>query len=210
MGITQKYINSATFVEVAHCFPSETFPAHHVDTIRRATERLLNELGVEYCISHWEFILTEDGRIALVEAQLRPAGDWIMNLVLNATDRNPYLVLFDALKGASSQAPDFPSKRVACVFFPLPHADARGKLSIICELEARELRGKALFIDDELLASHSWEHQVRWHSRYVAVLTEGLSFDECKSKCDAIVSQLQVLCCDDSGVGYRISMELAI
>jgi hypothetical protein len=210
MGITQKYINPETFVEVAHCFPSPTFPERLRDTLVQVTSRLLDELGVEFCISHWEYIVTEDERIALVEAQLRPAGDFIMNLVSIATDSNPYRVFLDALKSKDGLPIGFSKKRLSAVFFPLPDREIRGAFSLVCQGEAAALCGKRLFIDDELPNARAWKRQAEWHSRYLAILTDGATFDEAKAKCQQILSEIFVTPQDSDENTDPIRLTLAL
>jgi hypothetical protein len=210
VGVTQKYIKPETFVEVAHCFPSETFPSKLRDTLQRVTTQLLDELGVEFCISHWEYIVTEDGKLALVEAQLRPAGDWIMNLVSIATDCNPYRILFDAIKSNDRPRPEFSVKRVAAVFFALPDREIGGSFSLVCREQMRSVRGKDFFVDNELANARVWRKQVQWHSRYLAVITEGKNFGEARIKSERILSQMTLAPRGSSAEADQIHLRLAL
>lgn len=209
IGITQKYINPSNFVEIAHCFPSEAFPKDLIGAVQSATSKLLEDLDVRLCISHWEYVVTEDGRLALVEAQLRPGGDWIMNLITEATDRNPYSVLLSFLGKNASEPPRFSKKRVAAVFFPLPEREIRGQFSIVCEPEAQALRGMSLFIDDELSEVSKWQAEAQWHSRFVTVISTGADFEECKAHCELILSRISIVCRNDSQALEEIRLVLA-
>jgi len=213
LGITQKYIHPETFVEVAHCFPSETFPETLVDEVREVTALLLNQLQVDFGISHWEYIVCEDGRLALVEAQLRPAGDRIMDLVLRATDSCPYVALFSALlNDKSSEIPQFSPKRKAAVFFPQPERQVAGKLSIVhddkCEVSHW---GQSCFIEADIQNAHlRWGGQVFWHSRLVSIITTGETFKEAKQECEAMLPYIQVHCKTDEGNEETVPLILPI
>ena len=213
LGITQKYIHPETFVEVAHCFPSETFPQELVDTVQHVTASLLDELQVEFGISHWEFIVCEDGRLALVEAQLRPAGDRIMDLVFRATDRNPYHMLFSALvERGPFELPAFCARQKAAVFFPQPEYQASGKFSIIERTDSTaSLAGRAYFVEPELEKDRlRWGGKVLWHSRLMSIVTEGETFEEAKRKCEAMLPLLQLHCQTESGKCEDIPLVLPI
>jgi hypothetical protein len=211
MGITQKYINPDTFVEAAHCFPSETFPNDLHGTLYSATSALLNHLHVQFCISHWEYIVTTDQRLALVEAQLRPAGDHIMELVSRATGRNPYRALFDLLGKTKDHAlPNFPADGVAAIFFPHPKQPVLGKFSVVCGDKARALWDRNIFIDPNLTNASRWSKNIEWYSRYLAVIVEGSTFEIAKQKCENILTDLRVDCALDSGEVQHVHLGLPI
>ena len=192
IGITQKYINAESFVEVAHCFPSESFPTQLVDTVREVTSVLLKELGVEFAISHWEYIVTDDDRLALVEAQLRPAGDRIMDLVRRATDIDPYIALFDALNiHKNSKVPNFVNQRSAAVFFPRPDRLVAGNLSII--QEAQFDKDSSWFVGVDLATASAWGPDIQWYSKHLAVITVGADFSAAHEQCKEFLGSLKVV-----------------
>src|SRR5437016_6367441 len=96
VGITQKWV-APNFLETGHLFPAESIPGRLKPVLERAMKRLLEQLGVRYGVSHWEFIITPDERIALVEGHLRPAGGRIMELIEYSTGRSPVAALCEAL-----------------------------------------------------------------------------------------------------------------
>jgi hypothetical protein len=209
MGITQKYINPGNFVEIGHCFPSETFPRDLFEVVRVATAQLLDQLDVRLCISHWEYIVTDDGRLALVEAQLRPGGDCIMNLITEATGRNPYRALFEIFRTDVFDPPEFPQQRLAAVFFPVPTREIRGKFSIVCEAEAEAQCGTRLFIDDEVYEASKWRSEVQWHSRFVGLISTGADFNECKVKSELVLRKVTVVCRNNGHDPEEIRLVLA-
>lgn len=209
LGMTQKYINQETFVEVAHCFPSETFPTQLLDTVQEVTADLLDQLEVEFCISHWEYIVTDDERLALVEAQLRPAGDRIIDLVWRATDCNPYHVLFGALRGDESFVlPPFSVRRKAAVFFPQPERLVRGKLSLVRDTHTDKMFEGSLFLGSDFASASVWGSQPQWYSKHVALLAEGQTFESARKQCEKMLSFLRVRCQLPSGEEERVCLSL--
>jgi hypothetical protein len=211
IGITQKYIDPTTFVEVAHCFPSETFPKELLGTVRQATTDLLNQLGVHFCLSHWEYIVTRDERIALVEAQLRPAGDRIIDLIRRATDCDPYRALFEALmSGDDASPPDFTARRVAAIFFARPEKEISGKFSIVSTVDISDLLGKTVFLEKDIESASGWAQRSEWNSRYVDIMTEAPDFDSAKQKCKEVLADLRIYHSLQSGDGELVSLVLAL
>lgn len=209
IGVTQKYVDPKTFVEVAHCFPSQDFPDDLRPALIEATSSLLDELKVQFCISHWEYIVTDDNRLALVEAQLRPAGDNIMELVTLATGRNPYLALFDILRDAGNRRPPtFVPNRTAVVFFPMPVEDIRGTMSLVSDhnLDSK-MRGN-LQVRSDLGAAARWGTQCTWNSRFLRIISEGDSYQSARESCEKLLSELTILCSDGLSEPRRVGLRL--
>jgi hypothetical protein len=193
IGITQKYINQYTFVEVCHCFPGTTFPNTLHKPLEQATISLLDYLGVQFSISHWEYIVTDDGRLALVEAQLRPAGDHIMLLILRSTGSDAYRAFFQSLKQQSNCfLPEFKAQQFAASFFPVPERSVLGSFSVDCEEALVNLKEWSLFISEEVAEATSWDHTINWRSRYVSVVTTGATFESAQQACEQILSHVTI------------------
>lgn len=192
VGVTQKYICPLTFVEIAHSFPSESFPSALISPLEAITAFLLDELGVRHCISHWEYIITTSGQLALVEAQLRPAGDYITTLIERATGENPYAALFTSLRQHRQDfVPRFMPKRIATVFFPSPTEHIEGAFKIVCD-EPSMLGGNVIIVDDAVEAATGWEVDHKWNSRFLVAFADGPSFEENARQCRSNMRMLKV------------------
>jgi biotin carboxylase len=87
-GITEKFIDSASFVETGHIFPA----ALSQDTATQITDyvaRALTVLGVNNTAAHTEIMLTATGP-RIIETHTRVGGDWIPTLVSEVTGIDLY------------------------------------------------------------------------------------------------------------------------
>ena len=208
LGVTEKY-TAGSFIEFAHCFASSSFPETLRESLANAIRSLLDHLGVEQCISHWEFIVTPDARLALVEAQLRPAGDRIMTLIQRSTGLSPYRALFANLLGEEIGQTQFRPKRCAAVFFPQPHRKVSGKLSI-CVDQNDSIVGDCIVIDHVGIGEiDSWGGGIEWDGKYLAVLTEGMNLDEARKRCENVLHNVR-LCGELSGSRSESSFRLPV
>ena len=98
LGIAEKTIHPSTFIETGHIFPSPSFPKDLVEILEATTTALLDELQVQNTLSNWEYIVTPDNCLVMVEGQLRPSGDHVMELMENAYTVSPYTMLCKAFK----------------------------------------------------------------------------------------------------------------
>jgi len=180
IGVTEKNATQDSFVEVGHFFPSASFPPELLDTACSATEALLTALGVRAAITHWEYIVTPDGRIALVEGQVRPAGDHIMDLVALAGCGSPYEALFAAFrdKGTPAKAPSFHPLRTAGVFFPQPDSRVNGTISLVGS-KAPNTNDCCVLLETPAGDPVIWGGPtVSWDARHVAVIATGHTCDD--------------------------------
>ncbi len=209
LGITQKYIDHETHVEVAHCYPSHTFPPELVPSLTAAVGCLLGELRVGCAISHWEFIVTPDRRLALVEGQLRPAGDNIMELVRLASGSDPYHLLFAALRGQSvSIAARQSGAPVATVHFPRPASEIHAPLVLSSSHPAGASRSDSLIVSPDLATARRWGCDSDWGDRHIAVITSGPNFEAARRACEEIVANLALEGCDASGQRMMCALRL--
>jgi hypothetical protein len=200
LGITQKYIDNETHVEVAHCHPSHSFPPELVPVLVTAVRSLLSELRVGCTISHWEFIVTPDRRLALVEGQLRPAGDNIMELVRLSSGFDPYELLFTALRGhIVSIASRQDSSTVATVHFLRPECEIHAPLVLSSSHPGSALGSESLIVSPDFAAASRWGCDSDWGNRYIGVITAGPNFDAARKSCEKIVEGLTLKGCDAFG-----------
>ena len=185
VGITQKWIAS-NFIETGQLFPAESFPEHLRPALERAVQQLLDQLEVGYCVSHWEFIITPDERIALVEGHLRPAGDRIMELVEHSTGRSPTAALCEAL---AEQKVDFTfAPGNSCgIFWLLPETPLTNVTEVTVNRDVTDALSKDLYVSEEgIKATPSWSQASDWLTRFAHVMTTGKNFDEVLSRCSEV------------------------
>ncbi|MEY9877481.1 biotin carboxylase [Streptacidiphilus sp. MAP12-33] len=83
VGITGKYSDPRTYVELGHVTPAE-LPAGQREEIEDHLVRVLDALGVEFGPTHTEIVLTEQGP-RLIETHVRMGGDRIPELTRDVT-----------------------------------------------------------------------------------------------------------------------------
>jgi hypothetical protein len=127
-----------------------------IDSVRK----MLSTLKVNCAISHWEFIVTSDDRLALVETQLRPAGDAIPSLIDIATGVCPYRSLFQlSLNHAFVNEALFAPKQAAFVAFLHPESLAAGR-ELRIQTKAPLPAGCSLRLSDDLQTLTRWEPEL--------------------------------------------------
>ncbi|MBD9357367.1 ATP-grasp domain-containing protein [Methylomonas albis] len=213
IGITQKYIDRETHVEVAHHHPSESFPPSLLANLEASIKRLLHDLKINCSISHWEFIVTTEDKLALVEGQLRPAGDQIMELIRLATGVDPYVRLFDAMFSCnnhehSRQIPLTRSNIVAAVHFPKPSSNIFGPMQLDLGALTKDASDHSVTVSRDFFSANLWSSDSNWSQRYVAVLTVGDSYQSAYDQCLTLVSQLRLIGFNDEGAELVAGMQL--
>lgn len=164
LATSQKQLDPNTYIEVGHTVPAKDIPATFLEMAEAVTVQMLERLGVRQCISNWEFIATPDDRIALIEGQLRPSGDRLMQLIQLATGINPFSALLvcehaPADAGTASIRWLGPKDILrAGEHFTIPHLPT----------------GWQAIIDQAgLLANPAWPGPIDWYNRHVAIIGKG-------------------------------------
>lgn len=161
LATAEKQLDPDTYIEVGHTVPAVSIPQRYIDVAEAATVQMLEQLQVQHCISNWEFIVTPENKIALVEGQLRPSGDSLMKLIKLATGINPFAALLHGNIAATHH-------RTACIKWLGPNdlELVDGKYTIP-KLPA----GWEVLIDlSALHANPNWKGPVDWYNRHVAVV----------------------------------------
>jgi len=189
VGITQKWVGP-NFIESGQFFPSESFPERLRPALERAIHQLLEHLEVSYAVSHWEFIITPDERIALVEGHLRPAGGRIMELIVQSTGQSPTSALFEAL---AQRKVDFSfAPRTSCgLFWMIPEVP----LTEVTELKVNhDVTGalcKDLYIHQQgIIATPNWAQATDWLMRLAHVLATGDNLDVVIERCRTVAQSV--------------------
>ena len=189
IGITQKW-TGPNFIETGQLFPAESFPERLRPALERAINELLDQLQVRYCVSHWEFIITTDERIALVEGHLRPAGDRIMELIEYSTGRSPVAALCEALAGRKKNFSFVP--RVSCgIFWMVPETPVEEVTQIEVERAVTDALCEDLYLNHRgIMATPSWSHATDWMARFAHVLATGSNLRSIKNCCRDVAASV--------------------
>jgi hypothetical protein len=208
VGVTQKWLGP-NFIETGQLFPAESFPERLRPALERAVQQLLMQLDVRYCVSHWEFIITPDERLALVEGHLRPAGDRIMELVEHSTARSPTGALCEAL---AQREVDFTfAPHTSCgIFWMVPETPLAEVTEVTVDHEVTDALCKDLYVNSEgIIATTNWTEASDWLTRFAHVLVTGDNLDSVLSRCRKI-AQSVTLSGNTSNTPRSTSLKLAM
>lgn len=170
LGIAEKQIDSHTFVETAHLYPSPSFPHGLKETLHRCVTDLMTDMQVQHTISNWEFIVTPDNRLAMVEGQLRPSGDHVMELIELASLHSPFSLFFRSLDLQALPVDGFPCINSSIICWPRP-AEPLQRVSHI-SVPSKLPKGLALHVDQPaLMAARNWAGPATWYDRHLAVVS---------------------------------------
>jgi hypothetical protein len=208
IGVTQKW-TGPNFMEIGHLFPAESLPVQLKFMVENAVVSLLQELKVRYAVSHWEFIVTNDERIALVEGHLRPAGGRIMELVEHSTGHSPTAALCMAMADGT-QSFLFHSGSSCGLFWLVPQTPLTRVTEVIYNVIAAVPAIKDVYINEEgIKATPNWSHASDWTTRFVHVLTTGSNLAEITGYCRRVANEI-VLSGERDGVPATTRLKLAI
>lgn len=182
VGVTQKWTGPG-FIESAHLFPAESFPARLRGVLEQAISALMEQLGVRYGVSHWEFIVTPGERIALVEGHLRPAGGRIVELVQHSTGVSPVAALSDALAQRKANF-SFVPRRFCGLFWMVPRVPLAEVSEIKIEDTAINGLCQDLFVNQAgIKATPNWSRATDWRRRFAHVIAIGESLESIQTCC---------------------------
>lgn len=168
IGVSEKLLHPETYIELGHQFPQNSLSEKQVGWLSKITVDLVAELGVNYGISNWEFIVTPKDRIALVEGQLRPSGDFLMSIIERSTGINPIGALVDKFSG-DDIAVDFNPYETTFVRWLVPDRE------ISIDYIAADSSDKAqLYYDiDELRKLKECRRIDSWYDRHIVIIVDG-------------------------------------
>lgn len=161
-GIVDKLQAPAIHSELGHILPAISFPNDLEGQVEQALSILLSRLDVTLGLSSWDFKLTRNGRIALIEGHMRPSGNHIPRLFFEVFKRDLYEWLLD---------PDFyaatpkRSSTVAGVLFPFPVKP----LTQVVEVESDQASAECV-VDRRLFTVRNWQGALDGSRAYVAMI----------------------------------------
>jgi hypothetical protein len=207
VGVVQKWTDQ-NFIETGHLFPAESFPAHLKPVLERTMVTLLQQLGVRYGVSHWEFIVTRDDRIALVEGHLRPAGDRIMELIGYSTGKSPTAALCEALALRTGNF-SFKPAISAGIFWMVPEIPqeriTKIEIDPVVDMICRDLYVNT----DGIRHSAHWSHAIDWMTRFAHVIATGADAHQIQDRCRCVTQAIS-LCGITDGTPMTTHLRLAI
>lgn len=142
IGITKKYKTELEkgFDEIAHIFPAFDIEDDDWHVIIDTLDKAHSALGLDYCVTHAEFIINLSGKVIMVELGARIAGDFIPRLVemscgISEAEIGIKLCLGMGFEHVSTCRKV--NEYFAVVFFPVPESAFNKKLKYwsIPELE---------------------------------------------------------------------------
>lgn len=208
VGVTQKWLG-LNFIESGQFFPSESFPQRLRPALENAINQLLDQLEVSYAVSHWEFIVTPDERIALVEGHLRPAGGRIMELVGQSTGSSPTSILFQAL---AQRDVDFSfTPRTSCgLFWMVPETPLTEVTEVKLDHDETDADVRDLYVHQQgIMATPNWTQATDWLMRLAHVLATGDNLDAVIERSRS-VAQSVILSGNTNGTPASTPLKLAI
>ncbi len=189
VGVTQKW-TGPNFIETGHLFPAESLPAGLESAVETSMRELLVALNVNYGVSHWEFIVTPDERIALVEGHLRAAGDRIMELIQHSTGRAPTGPLLKALAGREADF-SFRPHRSAGIFWMVPQTPLAEVTDIQVGAAAQQPDCHDVHLrHDRIKAKANWSHAEDWTVRLAHVMATGENLESILGTCRRVAEDI--------------------
>jgi len=198
LGITDKFRSGAHFGELGHVFPSVTFPPALLSTVENTLCMVLDILEVLNAITTWDIIVTADGAIGLVEGQLRPSGNHVMELYDRVSPINP----FHTLLGVPRQRN--PNNVLGIVLFPLPVTPVFRVERIDVPTDARV----HLSVDSRVYHARFWKGPIAGPQGYVRALCVADSFSKAMHILATWVNGVLIHGRDASGSAVATEMRL--
>ncbi|MDX2002545.1 MAG: ATP-grasp domain-containing protein [Chitinophagales bacterium] len=190
IGIAEKTIHPDTFIETGHQYPSNSFPTSLIPAMEKAIVGVLEQLGAENTISNWEFIISPENQLVLVEGQLRPSGDKVMNLIQQAHEADLYAFYLESL--VSGKTFEYPkAKSTSLIYWPGPN-ETLERIDWI-QLPNKLPPQVKLFLDrPALIAANNWQGPLSWYDRHIAIMVTATSAEEGHIKIKEACSKIKL------------------
>ena len=192
-GVVQKW-TGAGFVETGHLFPAESFPPRLGPALSSAVVEMLGQLRVDYGVSHWEFIVTPDERVALVEGHLRAAGGRIMELIERGVGKSPTGALCEALARGRGDF-RFEPRRSCGIFWMVPRSPLPQVAEVVVEEELLNMEwNEDLYINEKgIKATPNWSRATDVITRFAHVIATGGSGAEVLGRCREAAGRIRLV-----------------
>lgn len=194
IAFSEKNIDPKSFIETSHMVPAD-LDTDLQQLMVKTCANMLTQLQVENTISNWEFIVTPEGKIGLIEGQLRPSGDKLMHLIEMATGINVYQYWLNAVLGETTTIPSI--QKHATVVWLKPQ-------QVLHKIERIDLPkphpDHQLIVDEvALLNATNWPGPVDWYNRHIAIVASHTNREQLMQKVTSIAEQVSLHGTDANG-----------
>lgn len=200
LGITQKFIDKETFTEIGHLFPSSSIPQICRHSVEAWVPKLLDYAGVINNLTHWEFIITPENSIALVEVNMRPPGDRITSLISGT-----FGIDIVGLCISSNDFPPISASRIGIVGFPKPEHSVQEIVGVISNDKKQHDMDCELNVDFSAIKENSeWILPISWRNRYISVFAYGATPAMALEKCSYLVDGIYLINNKDAHISVKL------
>lgn len=194
--IAEKTTDHHSHIETSHLVPARLDEAL-TNLLHTCTLQLLNMLKVRHAFSNWEYLVQENGNIAIIEGHLRPSGDRVMQLLEAATGKNPYTHFFEKLTSQTEAGYPNP-KTVAGITWLKPKKILHRITDIMQPKELPE--GITLQIDLEALKqTTNWPGPVDWYQRHIWISGTAKEAKTLQQELKKVIKTIKLIGVDEKG-----------
>lgn len=191
LATSEKALHPNSFIETGHRVPAPNLSADALQLMEHITRQLLESLGVQNTISNWEYIITPDDKIALVEGQLRPSGDSLMTLINLSAGEHPYSWFFRGLLNGD-RLPFPAAHRVSGISWLWPKQVQKQITDIIVPQNLP----KSWHIHADrpaLLATQNWPGPADWYQRHLSITGTADTYDALNSQMQELAQHIKLV-----------------
>lgn len=191
LATSEKTLHPNSFIETGHRVPAPHLPAEALELMEQSTRQMLNMLGLQNTISNWEYIITPDNKIALIEGQLRPSGDSLMQLIELATSSHPYSWFFQGLIKSSLQ-PFLTAQYMSGVSWLWPQ-QVQQQITDIILPENIPPNWHINANRPVLLAAQNWPGPADWYQRHLSITGQANSHENLNRQMYKLANEIKLV-----------------
>lgn len=191
LATSEKTLHPDSFIETGHRVPAPHLPPEAMKLMEQSTRQMLNMLGVQNAISNWEYIVTPDNKIALVEGQLRPSGDSLMQLIELATGSHPYSWFFQFL--VQEQMQSFPTTHQVSGISWLWPQQVQQQITDIILPESTPPNWHINVNRSALLAAQNWPGPADWYQRHLSITGQATNYKDFNRQIHELANEIKLV-----------------